>query len=323
MSAADPREENVWAPTQFLTRTTKRPGLLVILAGLVTTAATLALLSLLGRVGFSPMGYYVNLIPFGALLVGMLAGSGYGLASWFSGAKMGWVLVAIVAVLQIGGYFAAQYVEYAQLRAGGVIPQEAGFLDYFDAITQSFTFQNMRHNNDKPGEAWGEWGYLLRLAEIAGFACGGALAPIMLFNVPYCDECQVYKNSYRLGHLPAGAPTKKLGKRKRAGGGGFQTGQTAARQEGLARSEELSALVRQTDIAGLGEFLRQYSVPRRDAIKLTSHVQVRLVHCGRCHAGEVAASLVTAKSETPPRELWQAPVDPQFVTQALQLPKKS
>ncbi len=112
MAESEEREWNVWFshsipdPRQ---RTVFASGGLYLL----TTVATLVLLSIVGRYEFNPMGFYVNLIPFGALIVGLLAGSGYGIGSWLTGAKMGRGLLVIVALLQIVAYFAAQYVEFA------------------------------------------------------------------------------------------------------------------------------------------------------------------------------------------------------------------
>ena len=105
---------------QLETRRVNRPGLLVLTAGILTGMLTLAALYFLNIVfeEFHAMGFYINgVIPFGAILVGMLAGSGYGIASWLSGAKISGGLLVMVIALQIAVYFFAQYVEYLAMLA--------------------------------------------------------------------------------------------------------------------------------------------------------------------------------------------------------------
>lgn len=62
----------------------KRPGLFVLLAGSATSVGTLGLLFVLNAAcdDLNVMGWYADgIIPAGAALVGLIAGSGYGLAS--------------------------------------------------------------------------------------------------------------------------------------------------------------------------------------------------------------------------------------------------
>jgi hypothetical protein len=324
MADIDPRERNVWAPTQFLTRETKRPGLLVVIAGLLTTAATLGLLSIGGHHGFNPMGFYVNLIPVGALLVGLLAASGYGLASWLTGAKIGRGLLIVVASLQIVGYFAAQYVEFAQLRATAAISPDVDFLTYFDVMTQSFTLRDSRNTSNEPATPWGAWGYLLRLAEVAGFAAGGVIAPAMLFSVPYCDECQVYMKTSALGRFTAGARTQKIGKRKTDLLLRYQAEHKSGLEQGLKRGEELAALVKAADTTSLGDVVRNHSVRSKEALLFTNHIALDLEHCQRCHTGHVVLKLRFGKNQQgKEQELWRLPVDAAFVAPALKIDKKA
>ena len=70
----------------------RRGGLMVVIAGVVTT--TLALLGVWwldnNTTDFNIMGWYGNyVIPAGALIVGAVAGSGYGIASYLTGSESG------------------------------------------------------------------------------------------------------------------------------------------------------------------------------------------------------------------------------------------
>src|SRR3954467_8419799 len=81
------------------------PYLIVLLGGFITSALTLAGIYWLNRKSpdFHPMGFYANyVIPAGAILVGLVAGSGYGIASWLTGARIGRGLLWTVVAMQTG-----------------------------------------------------------------------------------------------------------------------------------------------------------------------------------------------------------------------------
>src|SRR5688572_12021483 len=63
---------------------------LVIISGLGTTIITLLVVYFLSAsTDFNIMGWYANyVLPFGALLVGIAASAGYGIASWVTGVKI-------------------------------------------------------------------------------------------------------------------------------------------------------------------------------------------------------------------------------------------
>src|SRR3954451_13699871 len=95
---------------------------------------------------FHIMGWYADyVLPVGAVIVGVVAASGYGLGSWFSGVKITRNLVWIVLALQVAAYFGAQYIEFKNLhlihRANDT---PVGFFEYYDAVARSFAWQ--QHN---------------------------------------------------------------------------------------------------------------------------------------------------------------------------------
>src|SRR5688572_25693357 len=145
-----------------------RGRVFVIQTGLITTALALGLVYWLSHATeFNPMGFYVKfIIPLGAIAVGALAGAGYGLASSWTGAKIGRGLLLTVTALLILAYFVAQYIEFLD------IPQEyrgdAWFIDYYHFATVNMTFTSTR-SNAQEGEPLGMWGYAFRLLEIGGF----------------------------------------------------------------------------------------------------------------------------------------------------------
>src|SRR5258708_3259201 len=171
----------------------ERSYLPVILAGLASTALALVGVYILDvrASDFHIMGWYADyVLPVGALIVGVAASSGYGLASWFSGVKITRTLLLIVLALQLGAYFAALYIEFANLhlvhRLDG---SQVGFFEYYDFIARGFAW---KQSNGSTGEPLGLWGYFFRGLEVVGFVGGSLIAPLALFKARYCAECQRY-----------------------------------------------------------------------------------------------------------------------------------
>jgi len=118
---------------------------LVLGAGLITTTLALLGVYLLNRhADANVMGWYANyVIPVGAILVGLAAASGYGLASWFAGVKITKMLLWTIVLVQIAAYFAAQYIEYTVLKPVYRDGTPLGFWEYFDAATRAFAGRDL------------------------------------------------------------------------------------------------------------------------------------------------------------------------------------
>ncbi len=85
-------------------------GRLVLLAGSATTFDALTGVFAAAHAGENIMGWYADyVLPVGALLVGMVAASGYGIAAWVTGLKMTPRLMWSVAGELALSYFIAQY----------------------------------------------------------------------------------------------------------------------------------------------------------------------------------------------------------------------
>jgi len=94
------------------TEVRRRSMLPVLFAGGITTALALVGNVVLANVSdgeFDMMATYANLIiPIGPLVVGFVAGIGYGLASWLTGVKITGRLLWIVVFCQLLAYLLAQ-----------------------------------------------------------------------------------------------------------------------------------------------------------------------------------------------------------------------
>jgi hypothetical protein len=145
------------------------------------------------------MGWYANyIIPAGALLVGLVAASGYGAVAWWTGLKMTRKLVWTVTIELAVSYFIAQFGEYQQLFDDTSL---AGFFEWFDRSTRAFAWQD---HSGHAGSPFGVLGYGMRALELAGFLGGGALVPLALRHKPYCDPCRTYKRTRLLTRFLAG-----------------------------------------------------------------------------------------------------------------------
>ena len=212
----------------------------VLLSGLATTALALVGVYLLSTNtdDFNIMGWYANyVLPIGALIVGFVAASGYGIASWRTGQKITRRLLWTVLAFQVVAYFVSQYIEFHSLGLQYNDGTPVGFLTYFDFAARAFSWQQ---KDGTAGSPLGVWGYAFRLLEIVGF-CGGSLAvPLLLRAVPYCESCQSYMKTKEAGLLPASVITPQDQEVRRVGAGvlrhGAAGGLEARRRDDARRS---------------------------------------------------------------------------------------
>jgi len=276
------------------------PAPAVLTAGALTTG--LALAAVWAASAFfdeNVMGLYADyILPVGAILVGLGASSGFGAASWWSGAKITGRLLIAVGLILFAGYWAAQVVEFRVLFPDGAFHgdgSEATFLEYYDSVTRSFAWTE----HGRTGSALGGWGYLLRVGEIAGFCGGGLIAPIVLRSKPYCASCARYMRSPVVAVVPAGIVPKKVKKKDLAGKAAQEAEASAALEEGRAAVERIFATGASGDPVAFKALLAEVGplATRRKTEKLAARVHVAVVHCRACGAGELRASLVTGQGQ--------------------------
>ncbi len=289
----------------------RRSFLPVLVGGLVTTALALlgvyALAS--GKDGTYVMGWYANyVLPVGALLVGLVAASGYGIAAWLGGYRISGTTLWLVAGIQFLAYLAAQYVEYLQLAPG------MAFLKFFDFSTRQFAFEN---DGGGMGSPLGTLGYGVRALEVLGFVGGSVLVPLMLRSRPFCESCGRYMRVKMLGYLPASVPHRHVPKSDAAGQAAYHAEQQAAMDAGLAMQD---TLFRSADGGAptetVVEALRALKTSHPKASSLPARIQMQLVRCPQCQSGHLASSMVTGQGnqikQTP---IATAPVSTEVVRQ--------
>jgi hypothetical protein len=270
----------------------------VIISGLVTTV--LALLGVyaldVSASDFHIMGWYANyVLPIGALIVGVVAASGYGLASWFSGVKITRALLGIVLALQLAAYFAAQYIEFKNLHLIHRIDgSPVGFFEYYDAIARAFAW---KQDNGSLGQPLGAWGYFFRALEVIGFVAGGMVVPLLLRKAPYCAECQRYMKTRQLALIPASVPAKKVKKSDAVGQAAYQAEQQQALAGGRQTIDAIQQFAAGNSTAEFQKKIEELQPAKKSAAKLPGRIAVQLIHCQGCFGGRLVSKLLTGQGK--------------------------
>ncbi|MBA4019228.1 MAG: hypothetical protein C0483_18840 [Pirellula sp.] len=181
----------------------RRPGLLVTVCGVGTAVVVLFVVNWLNHHDINAMGFYLNaVIPFGALLVGVAAGSGYALASRVLQVRLSSRYVWSMVLTGLITYWAALYVTYQHaIEQAGVAEAAYPFTQYVKDSCEQMAFAP-KHDGDKP-KPLGGWGYPLKALEMLGFVAGGMLPALFVSGLPYCRKCQQFLKPYRSAYLHA------------------------------------------------------------------------------------------------------------------------
>jgi hypothetical protein len=286
----------------------------VLLCGLATTALTLLAVYILDRLapGFNIMGWYANkILPIGAIIVGVAACSGYGIAAWFSGLKISGRLVLTIFALQTCAYFGAQYIQFHGLHLIHDDTNTAvGFWEYFDLMARSFAW---KQHDGTHGEALGVFGYFFRVIEILGFSVGGLIVPIAMHSNPYCEKCLRYKRTRQLVYIPASIPIKRISKKDTAAAEAQNVELQKAMDSGKQRVESLQTLA---TAGNLDAFKSEIAAIKAEktASSLPSRYLLELVHCPTCRDGHLKTSLLEGQGNQVKRtETGATPLTPDFV----------
>ncbi|HLK91418.1 MAG TPA: hypothetical protein VKZ18_16085 [Polyangia bacterium] len=275
--------------------------LLVLGAGIATTALALFGVWWLDNntTDFNVMGWYADyVLPAGALLVGMVAGSGYGVASYLTGLRIRRGLLLAVLALQLSGYAPAQYLEFRSLtREGPLVDadgQALGFARYYQARATSFAWED----HGKRGEPLGNLGYLFVGLGVVGFALGGMLAPALLMKMPYCERCSLYMKTRALALVPASARRRRVSKKDAAGQAAYAEEQKRAAANATALLEQVSGLAARGDALGVKTALAAYPPRGAEARRVggfPARLSIRLARCRQCSSGHLQPQMITGQ----------------------------
>lgn len=278
-----------------------KPNLFVLQSGLITSALALAGVWWVNHHSEENiMGWYANyVIPMGAMIVGFVAGSGYALASWFTGARINRKLLMVVLLLQTICYVGAEYVEYRDVRnqweKNGLVLKETNelptFFQYYDLKAKSFTWKP-EHSDQPDSEPIGTLGgYFFLLLGAVGFIGAGAIAPAILMAVPYCQTCQRYMKTRQVGLLPASVMPKKIPAMEVIAKAAYEKEQ----QDAAANANE--SVKRLCEFATAGDFesfRKEFAAapPAKVINKLPVRAAVSLIWCKTCNTGHIIPSVM-------------------------------
>lgn len=298
----------------------KRKGTLaVIVGGVATSFLALAGVWLLGAMveDFNIMGWYaMGILPAGAIFVGMVAGLGYSLVSWWRGVKITGLLLCSVLVLQVLVYAEAQFLEFRAIEPLNEDGTPMSFSTFYDLTTRSMTFS--KRGGGGAGAPLGGWGYVFRALELVGFAVGGLIPAAALLSKPFCENCQVYMKTKSQGLLPAGIVPRKIKKADTTGQQAYEAELKASLENGFAQMEKALEHATQTDAQGFRALMTLHKAQQKEIQKQTARIEVQLNYCPQCHGGHLRTIMQAGQGEEMSQEdLRHHEVDPQFVRDCL------
>ncbi|MGE5341177.1 MAG: hypothetical protein ACM3SY_06810 [Candidatus Omnitrophota bacterium] len=268
----------------------------ILAAGLLTTGLTLFGVYALARADrdFAIMTWYsAFVIPVGAILAGVAAGSGYGLTSWFSGRKISGGLLAILFTLLVATYGAAQWMEFKKLNVIDFSGQSMGFLKYYDLMTRNMTLR-VSHAGTSTG-ILGIWGYFFRLLEIAGFAFGGVIILLGLRTQAYCERCQSYMRKKTEWWIPASVPARNVNRKDAADQDAYTRAQQQTYQHGLDVVQQLMNAVRAGNVVSFRDLLKGNASTPQAVVRLPHRVSISFKLCQTCGKGIVVSTLYSGQ----------------------------
>lgn len=265
----------------------REPGLIVYLSGLGTSAFVLWLVHYLNESQqFNIMGWYVNgILPAGAIIVGVISGLGYAVASRWLHAKLSRAFVVCMLATALVDYVAAQYLTYLNvLDQHHIQPEQCSFLDYTRVICEGMAFKDRA--NGKPGDPLGAWGYLFKLLEMSGYVAGAVMPSAVVFGMPYCKRCQKYLAVHRIRQIQSSnswEDVKRLNKKVR-GDALQETMKTL-----VARAMQIAAPLATASLSDTDAMISALdNSDRKDA---AARVTFTLKKCPTCEAHVVEISL--------------------------------
>ena len=164
------------------------------LCGVLTSLLIAALLTYIeihyGHAFYSFTMWFV--FPWGAMVSGMAAASGYSLGARFLNLRADKSLLWIALTSSAAMFFFIQWVDYDFMTYDGVLVRERVTFLHFLNYTIAHTKMHIESHTLRDTFSLGWGGYIYALLQVAGFVGGGAAVYGYLSTQPYCKECGLY-----------------------------------------------------------------------------------------------------------------------------------
>jgi len=260
----------------------------VLLGGFCTTVFALVVNFFINVfTGFDPFVFLLlwGIVPVGAFLFGLVAGSGYGITArvlQFFPAKR---FIITIFILQLILFVAGRYTEY---KINAIFePTPMSFIESYQVYVEGFAWEG---ENGNPPVPLGKLGYLLELATAVLFSLGALVGLGILFGQAYCSQCKVFMRKQLNFAILSSAKRRKVKKKD-------VVGQEQLNQENAVAFKRATDYVskiierlksgEQNDVesilAMLVEIQKEAVVPTKELQQCWHQLHFDLSRCPGCH----------------------------------------
>jgi len=134
---------------------------------------------------------YALVIPFGAMVSGAVAASGYAVVARMVNYRPGRGMLVCIGGLSGATFFLIYWLKYALTAVNGTPLRQAMLFRRYLAYELAHTAVDLGAIADEPVQL-GYAGYAFAALQIAGFALGGLCIYVWLRGLPYCQACSLY-----------------------------------------------------------------------------------------------------------------------------------
>jgi hypothetical protein len=270
----------------------KKPNVLILIAGLVSSAVCLGLVYLLNKTGFELMLFFIwHIIPVGAVIVGLGSGLGYAIGSRAANVRVSKAFLGLVFVLAMATYVGAQYLTYLHtLKEYNVSRSQVSFVQYVKILCENMTYSTLQA--DEKAIELGKLGYVAQGLGLLGFAVGAVVPAWILRQFAYCPTCQLYMTEAGAYYTASAAQVAELKKKKKKEKEAIiadSVGQVSQ------QNDEILSRIGEAPLDETVAALRELTQVRPD--KAVAYIKYELSKCPRCDNHHITATLSNAKPD--------------------------
>ena len=260
---------------------------LVLATGIATTVVALFVNFLI--VAFTDFDVMLitmfQIIPVGALLVGLAAGCGYGFGAKFLQFFPSRNFILAILIIQLGMFLAGRYAVYLSFAL--TVQDPPSFFEVYQEHVEGFVWQGKDNKNPLP---LGKLGYFLEFATAVLFAVGSLAGLGTLRGIPYCRQCRVFMRNDLHIDIPASARQRKIKKKDLAGKEQLDQENAQAVEEATkAVAKIVESLVKNDSYRGSEmrdlldtEIQQTLGLPPKEATKYWHVIKFTLARCPQC-----------------------------------------